>query len=107
MIFTPLRFENPLFLLGTIIFLIGFKLEASALYHFRRTPVGKPVETGPYRLSRNPQWLGLFFVLLGSAMAAGIWVYISIIVVVGLIYHRQILDEETACIKRYGEGYRQ
>jgi protein-S-isoprenylcysteine O-methyltransferase Ste14 len=107
MIFTPMNIRNPVFLSGATVYLIGFALEMSALYYFRKTPVGQPVVNGPYRISRNPQWLGLFFALLGSAIAAGIWLYIGLVVLVGIIYHRQILDEEKACINKYGENYRQ
>ena len=106
MVFTPLRIGSPVILAGGTVYCIGLALEMSALYYFRKTPAGEPVVKGPYRLSRNPQWLGLFLVLMGSAIAAGIWVYIGIIVIVGIIYHRQILDEEAACLKKYGEGYR-
>ena len=105
MVFTPLKIGNPVFLVGATIFFIGFILEMSALYYFRKTSVGQPVINGPYRASRNPQWLGLFLALLGSAIAVGIWLLIVIVVVVGVIYHIQILDEEKACIKKYGESY--
>jgi protein-S-isoprenylcysteine O-methyltransferase Ste14 len=107
MIFTPLMIGNPIFFVGAGVYLIGFVLEMSALYHFRKTPVGQPVVNGPYRISRNPQWLGLFLVLLGSAIAAGIWLYIGVVVMVGIIYHKQILDEEKACIEKYGDSYRE
>jgi protein-S-isoprenylcysteine O-methyltransferase Ste14 len=107
MVFTPLNINKPIFFGGAVIFSIGYILEMSALYYFRRTPIAQPVVKGPYRFSRNPQWLGLFLVLLGSAIAAGIWLYIGIVIIVGFIYHIQILDEETACIKKYGESYRE
>jgi protein-S-isoprenylcysteine O-methyltransferase Ste14 len=107
MVFTPMNINKPIFFGGAVIYSIGYMLEMSALYYFRRTPVGQPVVKGPYRFSRNPQWLGLFLVLLGSAIAAGIWLYIGIVAMVGIIYHIQILDEETACIKKYGESYRE
>jgi protein-S-isoprenylcysteine O-methyltransferase Ste14 len=107
MIFTPLKIGNPVFLVGAAVYFIGFVLEMSALYYFRKTPVGQPVVNGPYRASRNPQWMGLFLVLLSSAIAAGIWLYVGIVVMVGFIYHIQILDEEAACIKKYGESYRE
>ena len=107
MIFTPMRISNPVFFAGATVYFIGFVVEMSALYYFRRTPIGQPVVNGPYHVSRNPQWLGLFLVLLGSAIAAGIWLYIGMVVIVGVIYHKQILDEETACIKKYGESYRE
>jgi protein-S-isoprenylcysteine O-methyltransferase Ste14 len=79
----------------------------SALHYFRITPINQPVVGGPYRISRNPQWLGLFLVLLGSAIAARIWLYIGIVIIVGFIYHIQILDEEDACIEKYGDSYRE
>jgi protein-S-isoprenylcysteine O-methyltransferase Ste14 len=107
MVFTPLRSGTPVFFAGATVYFIGFVLEMIALYYFRKTPAGQPVVKGPYRVSRNPQWLGLFLVLLGSAIAAGIWAYIGIVIMVGIIYHRQILDEETACIQKYGDSYRE
>jgi steroid 5-alpha reductase family enzyme len=106
MIFTPLNINNPIFLVGAVIYTIGYIFEMSALHYFRITPIGQPVVRGPYCVSRNPQWLGLFLVLLGSAIAAGIWLYIGMVTLVGIIYHIQILDEEAACIKKYGDGYR-
>jgi protein-S-isoprenylcysteine O-methyltransferase Ste14 len=107
MIFTPLKVNNPIFLVGAGVFSIGFVLVMSALYYFRSTSVDEPVVKGPYRVSRNPQWLGLFLALLGSAIATKVRLYIGMVVIAGIIYHIQILDEETACIEKYGESYRE
>jgi protein-S-isoprenylcysteine O-methyltransferase Ste14 len=107
MIFTPMRIGTPIFLVGAAVYGIGFVLEMSALFYFRKTPVGQPAVEGPYRFSRNPQWLGLFLVLFGSAIAAGVGLYIGLVILVGIIYHKQILDEEKACIQKYGESYRE
>ena len=107
MVITPLNINNPIFFVGAVIYSIGYLFEMSALHYFRITPIGQPVVRGPYCVSRNPQWLGLFLVLLGSAIAARIWLYIGMVVIVGLIYHIQILDEESACIKKFGESYRE
>jgi protein-S-isoprenylcysteine O-methyltransferase Ste14 len=107
MIFTPLQINNLLFLVGAVIYAIGYVFEMSALHYFRITPLRQPVVRGPYRISRNPQWLGLFLVLLGSAIAIGIWLYIGVVIIVGFIYHIQILDEEAACIEKYGDSYRE
>jgi protein-S-isoprenylcysteine O-methyltransferase Ste14 len=106
MVFTPIKIRNAVFPIGGTVFVIGFILEMSALYYFRKTPIGQPVIEGPYHISRNPQWLGIFLVLLGSAIVVGIWLYLGIVLAVGLIYHIQILDEEAACLKKYGESYR-
>jgi protein-S-isoprenylcysteine O-methyltransferase Ste14 len=107
MMMTPLNINNPIFLVGAVIYSIGYVFVMSALHYFRITPAGQPVVGGPYRVSRNPQWLGLFLVFLGSAIATRIWLYVGMVVIVGLIYHIQILDEEAACIKKYGESYRE
>jgi protein-S-isoprenylcysteine O-methyltransferase Ste14 len=107
MMMTPLNINNPIFLVGAVIYSIGYVFVMSALHYFRITPAGQPVVGGPYRVSRNPQWLGLFLVFLGSAIATRIWLYVGMVVMVGLIYHIQILDEEAACIKKYGENYRE
>jgi protein-S-isoprenylcysteine O-methyltransferase Ste14 len=104
---TPLNINNPIFLLGTTIYFIGYLFVMSALHYFRITPIDQPVAGGPYRVSRNPQWVGLFLVFLGSAIATTVWFYIGTVVIVGFIYHIQILDEETACIEKYGESYRE
>jgi protein-S-isoprenylcysteine O-methyltransferase Ste14 len=105
MIFTPLHFNNPIFIAGALIYAIGYIYEISALHYFRITPLRQPVVGGPYRVSRNPQWLGLFLVLLGSAIATQIWLYIGMVIIVAFIYHIQILDEEAACIEKYGDSY--
>jgi len=107
MIFTPLHINNPIFFVGAVIYAIGYIFEMSALHYFRITPLKQPVVGGPYRISRNPQWLGLFFVLLGSAIVTRIWLYIGMVIIVGFIYHIQILDEEAACIEKYGDSYRE
>ena len=107
MMMTPLNINNPIFFVGAAIYSIGYIFEMSALHYFRIAPIGQPVVGGPYRISRNPQWLGLFLVLLGSAIATRIWLYVGMVVIVGLIYHIQILDEEAACLKKYGESYRE
>ncbi|MGD0806119.1 MAG: methyltransferase [Anaerolineales bacterium] len=106
MIFTPLNFHLFAFLLGALIFFSGLFLEISALRSFRKAPVDQPVVAGPYRVSRNPQWVGLFLVLLGSAIASGVWLYIMMVLGVGIIYHIQILDEEALCLQKFGESYR-
>jgi len=106
MIFTPLDSRSSVFLPGALIYLVGLIFEISALHYFRITPLGRPVVAGPYRVSRNPQWVGLFLVLLGSAIAAGVWLYIMMVLVVGVIYHIQILAEEELCIQQFGDSYR-
>jgi len=105
MIASPLRIDRPVFLIGAVVYAVGYLFVMSALHYFRLTPVNQPVMNGPYRISRNPQWVGLFLVLLGSALATGVWLYIGVVLMVGMIYHIQIIDEEKTCKAKYGESY--
>lgn len=107
MVLTPLKLNTPILFAGAVVYAIGYVFVMSALNFFRKAPIGQPVVNGPYSKSRNPQWVGLFLVFLGSAFATGVWLYIAMIILVGFIYHIQILDEETACINRYGSSYRE
>jgi protein-S-isoprenylcysteine O-methyltransferase Ste14 len=106
MVFTPLSPDSLVVLIGILLYAAGNVLVLVALYYFRRTPADQPVVAGPYRVSRNPQWVGLFLVLLGAAIATGVGFYIGIVLVVALIYHLQIRAEEQVCRERYGDGYR-
>lgn len=106
MAFTPLKLGTIVFLVGVLIYIAGCGSVMVALHYFKHTPAGQVVSAGPYRLSRNPQWVGLFLVLAGAALMSGVWLYLGIIVVVAIIYHLQILAEEKACLEQYGDSFR-
>ncbi len=60
---------------------------------------------GPYRVSRNPMWVGLFLVFIGAAIATAVGLHILLVFGVAVAYHNQILAEEEVCIKGFGETY--
>ena len=107
LIFTPLKVGEPLLLIGGALFAAGFLGMMAALLSFRRTPAGQPVTGGLYRVSRNPQWVTLFTMFLGTCIATGSWAAFALLLVGAGFYHFRILGEETACLKQYGEPYRQ
>jgi hypothetical protein len=49
----PLIINNPLFLVGTAIYSMGYLFETGALHYFRITPIDQPVVGGPYHVSRT------------------------------------------------------
>jgi protein-S-isoprenylcysteine O-methyltransferase Ste14 len=106
MVFTPLKLSPLVFPVGVLIYVAGYGSVMIALHHFKHTPADQVVVTGPYRLSRNPQWVGLFLVSAGAAIMAGVWLYLGIILVVAIIYHLQIVAEEKACLEQYGDSFR-
>jgi protein-S-isoprenylcysteine O-methyltransferase Ste14 len=104
--FTPL-FHVPVYIsaIGLGLYLAGTSLVMVSIFYFGRAPVGLPVTHGPYQFSRNPQWVGLFFALLGIAISCGSGLLIIMVISVGAVYHIQILEEERACHSQYGHLY--
>jgi protein-S-isoprenylcysteine O-methyltransferase Ste14 len=91
--------------IGMILYLTGIFLVALSLHYFGKAPDDQPVLDGPYRYSRNPQWVGLFMVLFGLAIIADSILLVILVILVGLTYHIQILGEEEICCAKYGASY--
>jgi protein-S-isoprenylcysteine O-methyltransferase Ste14 len=65
-----------------------------------------PVTAGPYAYSRNPSYLGTFFIGLGIVIMGGLFLFIPIYAALFfLLYQPTILWEEDKLARRYGEPY--
>jgi protein-S-isoprenylcysteine O-methyltransferase Ste14 len=106
MIFAPLRTGSALLYVGLAIYLSGFALVMVSVVEYRGAPVDRPVTSGIYRVSRNPQWIGLVLVYLGAAIAVASWLHLALLAVLVTAYHFQILLEERICLQSYGEEFR-
>ena len=61
---------------------------------------------GPYRLTRNPMYLMMVLVCLGTAIAlANLWIFLLIPVVAWILHRFAILPEEAYLESRFGEDY--
>jgi len=61
---------------------------------------------GPYRLVRNPLYLGSYLVGVGAALALENWIlFAAVTVVFAAIYHFIILDEENKLTTIFGPTY--
>jgi protein-S-isoprenylcysteine O-methyltransferase Ste14 len=100
----PTRPSGPA-MIGLILYATGMFLVLISIHFFGQAPGDQPVLEGPYRFSRNPQWVGLFLVLLGLAISAKSWLLVMIVLIIGLTYHIQILAEEELCRAQYGDTY--
>jgi len=108
----------PKIIIVTLLAAIGATFDLSGLVNFRRqkTTINplKPqnasalVKTGVYRITRNPMYVGLVFVL--SAWCIYLDAPFALIVVVGFILYIhafQILPEERTLINLFGDEYRE
>jgi len=65
------------------------------------------VVSGVYRFTRNPMYLGMLLILLALAFFLGnLWNIAVIILYVWVITRIQIVPEEQALVKLFGEQYR-
>lgn len=103
-------------ILGGCLILSGLTLSGAVVYHFRRagTPVTPRRETcrlvieGPYRLSRNPDYLGQALIVCGLGFLFGVaWVLLALVPALLLVCYGVIEREERYLERRYGEEYRQ
>jgi protein-S-isoprenylcysteine O-methyltransferase Ste14 len=101
-------------ILGSLLIIAGVALAVSFIAVFRRaqTPVDpyRPtttiVTTGPYRLSRNPGYLGMALAYAGIAVLTGaLWVLLALIPTLILIDRVVIRREERYLESRFGEQY--
>jgi protein-S-isoprenylcysteine O-methyltransferase Ste14 len=100
---------------GTVLVLAGVALASSFVRAFRRahTPVAPYEPTtalvtgGPYRLSRNPGYLGMALAYVGiAALASAVWVLVPLPVVLAVIDRGVIRREESYLDRRFGGTYR-
>lgn len=103
---TPLPAEiGILEIAGMLLYASGLLLVPLSLHFFGKAEADRPVIEGPYRYSRNPQWVGLFFVLFGLGLVTRAVGMMLLVVLIGLSYHLQILEEERLCLETYGQTY--
>jgi protein-S-isoprenylcysteine O-methyltransferase Ste14 len=100
--------------LGAALLASGGALAGSFIAAFRRarTPVDPRraattlVTTGPYRLSRNPGYVGLTLVYAGAALLAGtLWPLVTLVPALAWIDRGVIAREEAHLERRFGVDY--
>jgi len=103
---TPLKIGDVVFVIGISFYSLGLIGFVIALENFRNTPVDQPVTSGFYRISRHPQQLAVSVSFLGISIAIGSWPAFAVIILGVVGAHKKILAEEEACLKQYGESYK-
>jgi protein-S-isoprenylcysteine O-methyltransferase Ste14 len=105
----------PLRVVGGALIVLGLALSAAVVRHFARakTPVTPLKETerlvvsGPYRFSRNPDYLGQTLLAAGLALVLALpWALLALIPTLLLVRYGVIAREERYLERRFGEEYR-
>lgn len=102
--------------MGVILVFLGLILAVAGARTFRaaktnldpRQPALVLVESGPYRITRNPIYLGLLLAYLGIGLVASLDWTIPLLPALWLVlHHGVVLREEAYLSRRFGESYDQ
>jgi protein-S-isoprenylcysteine O-methyltransferase Ste14 len=111
----PIKFAN-IEIIGILILLVGLVTAMLAIFLFKKVKttvnpinpeeVSTLVTTGIFSVTRNPMYLGLFFVICSTVFFFGSWCGIIILTLfVWYINKFQIIPEEEAMEKLFGDKY--
>jgi protein-S-isoprenylcysteine O-methyltransferase Ste14 len=114
----PLRFlpaALPAGWLGAMVFVLALALFAWAVVTMSRAgtnvPTNRPsttiVESGPYRLTRNPIYVGMFLGLIGLGLAFdNLWLLLMLVPFALVIRYGVVAREEAYLERKFGDAYR-
>ncbi len=100
---------------GTIVFVLAVGLGVWAIVTMTRAgsnvPTNRPsttiVESGPYRVTRNPIYLGMFLGQVGLAVAFNsLWLYVTLVPFALVIRYGVVAREEAYLERKFGDVYR-
>ena len=106
--FLPLRLGTVWLYVGLPISILGIIMPFIAQVSFATAPLDKPIATGVYRFSRNPEYLSVFLQYLGIAISCLSWVFVLCAVAWIISLHIEVAQsEEPSLIEKYGDAYRE
>jgi len=107
LIFTPLSTEIPELIIGFFLIIIGVIGGRMAVVNFKNTPLDTPVTQGLYKYSRNPQEVMLTIIFIGACITISSWGALIILGISRIFNHISIVAQEQACLRLYGDSYRE
>jgi protein-S-isoprenylcysteine O-methyltransferase Ste14 len=88
-----------------IIFLIGLTGLVISILNFKNAPFDKPITKGLYKVSRNPQIVTVYIIILGYTLLIGSWLSMIILLFSFMGQHFSLLGEERRLTEQYGDSY--
>ena len=108
--FLPLKLGTVWFYVGLPISILGMimpVLSGFSLYDVN-APLDKPITTGVYRITRNPEYFSMFLQYLGIGISCLSWVFALCAVAWIVSFHIMVVQsEEPSLIEKYGGAYKE
>jgi protein-S-isoprenylcysteine O-methyltransferase Ste14 len=106
--FLPLKLDTVWFYLGLPISILGIILPVISGVSFATAPLDKPITTGVYRITRNPEYFSVFLQYLGIGISCLSWVFILCAAAWIVSFHIEVVQsEEPSLIEKYGDAYKE
>ena len=108
--FLPLKLGTVWFYVGLPISILGIIMPiiSGASLYSATAPLDKPVITGVYRITRNPEYFSGILQYLGIGISCLSWVFILCSVAWIISAHILVVQsEEPSLIKKYGNTYKE
>jgi len=108
--FLPLKLGTVWFYVGLPISILGIIMPiiSGASLYSATAPLDKPVTTGVYRITRNPEYFSGFLQYLGIGISCLSWVFIPCSAAWIISAHILVVQsEEPSLIKKYGNTYKE
>jgi len=106
--FLPLKLGTVWFYVGLPISILGIIMPIIAGVIFATSPLDKPLTTGVYSISRNPEYFSSFLQYLGIGISGLSWVFILCAVAWIISFHIEVVQyEEPSLIEKYGDAYKE
>jgi protein-S-isoprenylcysteine O-methyltransferase Ste14 len=106
--FLPLKLGTVWFYVGLPISVVGIIMPIIAGVSFATAPLDKPLTTGVYRVTRNPEYLSVFLQYLGIGISCLSWIFLVCAVTWIISFHIEVVQsEEPSLIHKYGAAYKE
>jgi protein-S-isoprenylcysteine O-methyltransferase Ste14 len=106
--FLPLKLGTVGFYVGLPISILGIIMPFIAQVSFVTAPLDKPLTSGMYRISRNPEYFSVFLQYLGISISCLSWVFVVCALAWIISFHIEVVRyEEPFLIEKYGDAYKE
>jgi len=106
-IFLPIKLGTVWFYIGFVIYTVGLSIQIIAWQNLATSSVDTPVTKGVYRISRNPMYIGDFFVFISIAIACLSWIFLLVGIISMVVNYISVISEERECLAKYGNSYKE
>ncbi len=102
-----IQFGTIEFIIGSVLYSVGLIGLGIAIINYRNAPLDKPITSGLYKISRNPQMVMIYIMFAGMILVIASWFNLIFLCISIICAHFSILGEEKALTDQYGESYQE